>query len=69
MTASAPVLAPEPATDPVLDPGGVAVDEFDLDLRVVEAAYPIAKLMCDTGDGCGSSCSGSACNTAANDPF
>lgn len=43
--------------------------EFDLDLRVVEAAYPIAKLMCDTSDNCGSTCSGSACNTAAYDPF
>lgn len=43
--------------------------EFDLDLRVIEAAYPIAKLMCDTSDNCGGTCSGSACGGAANDPF
>jgi FxLD family lantipeptide len=42
--------------------------EFSLDLRVIEAAYPIAKLGCDTSDGCGSTCSGSACNSRANDP-
>jgi FxLD family lantipeptide len=50
---------------------GVEVDaaEFDLDLRVVEAAYPIAKLLCDTSDQCGSTCSGSACNTSPNGPF
>lgn len=44
-------------------------DEFELDLRVVESAYPIAKLLCDTSDQCGSTCSGSACNTSANGPF
>jgi len=41
--------------------------EFALDLRVIEAAYPITT-MCDTSDGCGSTCSGSACNTNANNP-
>jgi FxLD family lantipeptide len=44
-------------------------DEFSLDLRVIEAAYPIAKLTCDTSDGCGSTCSGSACNSQANNPY
>jgi FxLD family lantipeptide len=44
-------------------------DEFSLDLRVIEAAYPIAKLTCDTNDGCGSTCSGSACNSQANNPY
>lgn len=43
-------------------------DEFDLDLRVIETAYPIAKLRCDTSDNCGGTCSGSACNTNANNP-
>ncbi|MGH3800927.1 MAG: FxLD family lanthipeptide [Pseudonocardiaceae bacterium] len=43
-------------------------EEFDLDLRVIEASYPIAKLLCDTSDGCGSTCSGSACNSNANNP-
>lgn len=52
-------------------PGSAGFDdaEFELDLRVVESAYPIAKLLCDTSDQCGSTCSGSACNTSANGPF
>lgn len=51
-------------------PGDVGdYDEFELDLRVVESVYPIAKLLCDTSDQCGSTCSGSACNTSANGPF
>jgi FxLD family lantipeptide len=47
----------------------IGEDEFELDLHVVEAAYPIAKLMCDTSDQCGSTCSGSACNSSANAPY
>jgi len=43
--------------------------EFDLDLRVIEADYPLAKLLCDTSDQCGSTCSGSACNSSAYEPF
>lgn len=43
-------------------------DEFRLDLRVVESVHPIAKLSCDTSDGCGQTCSGSACNSQANNP-
>jgi FxLD family lantipeptide len=43
--------------------------DFDLDFRVIEAEYPIAKLACDTSDQCGSTCSGSACNSSANEPF
>ncbi|MGH4022797.1 MAG: FxLD family lanthipeptide [Pseudonocardiaceae bacterium] len=43
-------------------------DEFDLDLRVIETAYPIAKLRCDTSDNCGQTCSGSACNSLADNP-
>lgn len=43
-------------------------DDFRLDLRVIESAYPIAKLSCDTSDGCGQTCSGSACNSQANNP-
>ncbi len=43
-------------------------EEFNLDLRVIEAAHPIAKLLCDTSDGCGQTCSGSACNSLANNP-
>ncbi|MGH3915282.1 MAG: FxLD family lanthipeptide [Pseudonocardiaceae bacterium] len=43
-------------------------DEFSLDLRVIEAGHPIAKLECDTSDQCGQTCSGSACNSNAFDP-
>jgi FxLD family lantipeptide len=45
-------------------------DEFTLDIRVVLAAYPIAKLACDTSDQCGNTCGdgASACNSEADDP-
>lgn len=43
-------------------------DEFALDVRVVLAAHPNGKLMCSTGDGCGQTCSGSACNSFVDDP-
>jgi FxLD family lantipeptide len=44
---------------------GFDEEDFSLDLRVVVATHPIAELMCDTGDGCGSTCSGSACSSIA----
>ena len=53
----------------ILDGADAGDAEFELDLRVVEAAFPIAKLLCDTSDQCGSTCSGSACNTSPNGPF
>lgn len=34
--------------------------EFSLDVRVVEAGAPIANLLQDTGDGCGSTCANGA---------
>ncbi|WP_328442791.1 FxLD family lanthipeptide [Amycolatopsis sp. NBC_00438] len=43
--------------------------EFELDLRVVESATKLVITMCDTSDGCGSTCSTSACTTFSNDPF
>lgn len=48
-----------------------AVDdtEFELDMRVVESTTKLVIMMCDTSDGCGSTCSTSACSTASNDPF
>ncbi|MDX3106073.1 FxLD family lanthipeptide [Nonomuraea angiospora] len=55
------------ATD-VLNPGSVADEEFELDMRVVEASTPLVIMMCDTSDGCGTSCSTSACTTSSNDP-
>ncbi|TMR90635.1 FxLD family lanthipeptide [Nonomuraea basaltis] len=41
--------------------------EFDLDMRVIEASFPIPVLACDTSDNCGSSCGG-ACATNVADP-
>jgi FxLD family lantipeptide len=43
-------------------------EEFELDLRVVEAATPVAFTMCDTSDGCGDTCSTSACSSSSYDP-
>lgn len=43
--------------------------EFELDMRVVESTTRLVVMMCDTSDGCGSTCSTSACITASNDPF
>jgi FxLD family lantipeptide len=44
-------------------------DEFRLDMRVIEAVTPLVTMMCDTSDGCGSTCENSACATGSNDPF
>jgi FxLD family lantipeptide len=61
----APLLAPDrldaPAT-PTLD------DDFVLDMRVVESTTPLVIMMCNTSDGCGSSCSTSACTSRSSDP-
>ena len=43
--------------------------EFDLDLRVVESTTKLVITMCDTSDGCGNTCSTSACTTFSNDPY
>ncbi|WP_233625184.1 FxLD family lanthipeptide [Actinoplanes sp. ATCC 53533] len=53
----APVTGPDDLTD-----------LFRLDLEVVEETVPVAQLRCTTGDGCGETCSGSACTTSAYDP-
>ncbi|MFI9598101.1 FxLD family lanthipeptide [Nonomuraea sp. NPDC052265] len=53
----------------VLPSADVAADEeFELDMRVIEAATPLVTMMCATDDGCGVSCATSACSTAANNP-
>ncbi|MBB6122261.1 FxLD family lanthipeptide [Nocardiopsis algeriensis] len=46
------------------------LDDFALDVRVVVATHPVGKLMCNTGDGCGNTCAGSAsaCNSYVGDP-
>ena len=59
------VLAPLPPDAAVL----VDDDEFTLDMRVIESTTPLVVMMCDTSDGCGSTCSTTACNTSSNDPF
>ncbi|GAA4185756.1 hypothetical protein GCM10022252_16690 [Streptosporangium oxazolinicum] len=60
------LLIPEaPTLDETLP---LSDDEFVLDMRVVEATTPLAVMACSTGDGCGSTCSGSACATSSNDP-
>jgi len=46
----------------------VTDDDFELDMRVVEATTPLTVFMCNTNDGCGSTCSGSACSTSSYDP-
>jgi FxLD family lantipeptide len=51
------------------DDVGVADDEFELDMRIVESVTPLVEMMCDTNDGCGSTCSTSACNSRASDPL
>ncbi|MFI7650921.1 FxLD family lanthipeptide [Micromonospora sp. NPDC049460] len=43
-------------------------DDFVLDMRVVESTTPLVIMMCSTSDGCGSSCSTSACATRSSDP-
>ena len=56
---------------PVVSPTATPDDDFaPLDVRVVLAAHPLGKLMCTTGDGCGSTCSNgaSACSSFVEDP-
>lgn len=43
--------------------------EFELDMRVVESTTPLVIMTCDTSDGCGNTCSTSACSTASNNPY
>ncbi len=56
---------------PPVESSDTAIDdaEFELDMRVVESTTKLVIMMCDTSDGCGSTCSGSACSTGSNDPF
>lgn len=45
-------------------------DFAPLDVKVVIAEHAYGKLMCSTGDGCGSTCAtgSSACNSFVEDP-
>ncbi|MFY1595944.1 FxLD family lanthipeptide [Micromonospora sp. WMMD737] len=49
-------------------PTAATDDDFVLDMRVVESTTPLVVMMCSTSDGCGSSCSTSACTTKSCDP-
>ncbi|WP_084558019.1 FxLD family lanthipeptide [Hamadaea tsunoensis] len=60
-----------PVYDPTAGLGPAAPDNddlFALDMRVVESTTPLVVMMCSTSDGCGSSCSTSACATKSSDP-
>jgi len=46
----------------------VTDDDFELDMRVVEATTPLVIMMCSTSDGCGDTCNTSACSTSSYDP-
>lgn len=52
-----------------LTPPADELDEFSLDLRVIEDSLPLAKMSCDTSDNCGQTCSGSACNSVTGTPY
>ncbi|URM97384.1 FxLD family lanthipeptide [Actinomadura madurae] len=56
------------ATEALDAPASVSEDEFVLDMRVIETTTPLVTMMCSTSDGCGSTCSTSACSTSSNDP-
>ena len=65
-----PPTATLPGRAADLDNPSAGLDaDFELDFRLVQSAIPITKLMCNTNDGCGSSCCSSACTTNAADPF
>ncbi|GAA1834036.1 FxLD family lanthipeptide [Actinomadura chokoriensis] len=56
------------ATQLLDTPAAISEDEFVLDMRVVETTTPLVTMMCSTSDGCGSTCSTSACSTSSNEP-
>ena len=61
-----PTLTIDP---PELEDAAVDDAEFELDVRVVESTTRLVMMTCDTSDGCGSTCSTSACSTESNDPL
>lgn len=67
-----PLLAPDRAdmqdTADVAAAREVTEDDFVLDMRVIESTTPLVITMCDTSDGCGSTCSTSACSSKSSDP-
>ncbi|WP_268220993.1 FxLD family lanthipeptide [Streptomyces sp. EMB24] len=56
---------------PPAPPTGLDDDDFaPLDVKVVIAEHAYGKLMCSTGDGCGTTCAtgASACGSFTEDP-
>lgn len=43
-------------------------EEFTLDVRVAEAGQATGGILLSTSNGCGSTCSGSACNSSMSYP-
>jgi FxLD family lantipeptide len=63
-------MSPALAVDrPEREDATVEDADFELDMRVVESTTRLVIMMCDTSDGCGATCSTSACSTGSNDPF
>jgi FxLD family lantipeptide len=46
----------------------LTLEDFCLDLRVIESAAADVAVRCATDDNCGSTCAPSACSTESNDP-
>jgi FxLD family lantipeptide len=63
MSMTPPIAVLDAPTDEV-----VTDDDFELDMRVVESSTPLVIMMCSTSDGCGNTCSTSACSTSSYDP-
>ncbi|GAB3852494.1 FxLD family lanthipeptide [Dactylosporangium cerinum] len=63
------MLATTPLYPDLNGESGFSEDDFELDMTVVESTTPLVQMMCSTSDGCGSSCSTSACTTKASDPL
>lgn len=53
---------------PTTDAQALTDEDFVLDMRVIEASTPLVVMACSTSDGCGSTCSTSACNSRSYDP-
>lgn len=55
---------------PVTPPAGLEDDFAPLDVKVVIAEHSYGHLMCQTGDGCGTTCAtgASACGSFTEDP-
>jgi FxLD family lantipeptide len=47
----------------------LSMQDFQLDLRIIESATALAVVRCATDDNCGSTCAPSACSTESSDPF